>query len=108
MPAHGAHRSTGVYHRRSSLADNVGARLPVDVLRERCHQLPYVCDDLHDLGVDETLENECSLLLHRILGGYNGKRLRQSSPFSAEITPLHQTFLLGEVVHDDLHEVAAP
>ena len=96
MPVHGAHGNIGS-HRADGLvlADNVGTRLLVDDFRERCHQLPNVDDDLQELGVDEVLEDGCGLLLHRILRGHNGERLRQPSPFPAEIIPLHQAFLPG-------------
>ena len=56
--------------------------VPGNVPCECSHQFPDVDDDLHDLVVDEVLRS-------------------YDSPFSAEITPVHQAFMLGEVVHDD-------
>ena len=48
-------------------ADHIGTRLHINIFRERRHQLPNVDDDLHDLGVDEVLEDGSGLLLHRVL-----------------------------------------
>ena len=50
-----------------ALADHIGARLSINIFRERRHELPNVDDDLHDLGVDEALEDGCVLFLHRVL-----------------------------------------
>ena len=49
------------------LTDHIGARLSINIFRERRHQLPNVDDDLHDLGVDEVLEDGRGLFFHRVL-----------------------------------------